>query len=272
MLPELMPWLLGTSAVFGLLIGSFLNVCIYRLPREQSIVLPRSYCPHCQHQLTWFENIPLVSFLFLRGRCRYCHEPISWRYPTVELLTALISVAVLWRFPLPAHYIAYFLLLSAPLLAIVFIDLEHLLILDVITYPGMVLGVVVHVTLGQGAWTGLLIESLLGLLLGGGSLWLISWFYERTRGRMGLGLGDVKLAAMLGAFFGWQAILFILLMASVAGTLIGGLVLLLSRTKLDHPVPFGPFLALAAWAYLFFGTILLDGYLDLGRQLLRTVS
>lgn len=259
----------GAVFIFGLLIGSFLNVCIYRLPRGESIVRPRSRCPGCRQQLRWYENIPLLSYLVLRGRCRYCHRTISLRYPTVELLTAVLAVALWMRFPHPVPFLCYFVLLSAPLLVITFIDLEHLLIPDVITLPGIVVGIAVHNLLSPGLWTVPLIESALGILLGGGSLWLISWIYERWRGQIGLGMGDVKLAALLGAFLGWRPVIFILFVSSFVGMLIGLILLVSRQTRLKQALPYGPFLALAAWIYLFAGQPILAWYLGMASRLFR---
>lgn len=253
---------LMTVAIFGLILGSFLNVCIYRLPRGESIVHPRSRCPSCHHQLSWYENIPLLSYLVLRGRCRYCGRPISPRYFVVELLTAVLSVAVWMRFSDPMAYVAYFVLLSAPLLVMTFIDLEHFLIPDVMTIPGIILGVAVHYALSPQPWIVPVLESLLGIVLGGGSLWLLSWLYEKWRGRVGLGLGDVKLAAMLGAFLGWRPIIFILFVSSIIGTLVGLVVIVAGRRRLSQPLPYGPFLAVATWTYLFVGPELLTWYFE----------
>lgn len=254
-------------AIFGLILGSFLNVCIYRLPRGESIVAPRSRCPACRRQLTWYENIPLLSYFALRGRCRYCGRTISPRYFLVEGLTAVLSVAVWIRFPNPLAYVGYFVLLSAPLLVITFIDLDHFLIPDVITIPGIFLGVGVHYFLNPHPWMVPLLESLLGILLGGGSLWLLSWLYEKWRGRIGLGLGDVKLAAMLGAFLGWRAVIFILFVSSIVGTLVGLVIIIAGRRRLTQPLPYGPFLALAAWTYLFVGPELLSWYFGMATGL-----
>ena len=251
------PLTLTFAGLLGVVIGSFLNVCIYRLPRGESIIAPRSRCVGCLTQLSWFENIPLLSFILLRGRCRHCQRPISWRYPVVELLTALLSVVLLVRFPYLDAYLIYFLLFTAPLLVITFIDLEHLIIPDVISFPGIAIGFASSLYLGRTHLAQASIHSSLGILLGAGSLWLLGWIYERIRGQIGLGLGDVKLAAMLGAFLGAPAILFILLLSALLGTLIGGFLTLLTQRRWRQPLPYGPFLALAGWIYLFWG----GGYL-----------
>ncbi len=261
-------WLLF-AGLFGLCVGSFLNVCIYRLPRGESVVRPRSHCPHCNQSLHWYENIPLLSYLIQRGRCRRCPGHISLRYPTIELLTALLSVVIAYRFPDPAHYVGYFLLLSAPLIAITFIDLKTYLIPDVLSLPGIVAGVITHTYIMPGPWTSCLLNSLLGVIVGGGILFLLASLYSLLRKQEGMGGGDIKLAAMIGAFFGWQAVLFVLLVSSILGTLIGGAFLLTSRKEMSHPIPYGPFLALGAWAYLFFGPQLIDWYLSLTQRVIR---
>lgn len=258
---------LGFAGLFGLILGSFLNVCIYRLPRDESIVTPRSFCPGCRRPIRWFENIPVLSFIFLRGRCRGCGHRISWRYPIVEILSGVLSIWVAIRFAAPGPYLVFYLLFSAPLLVVAFIDLEHLLIPDAITLPGILVGLASHVVLSTQAWPAAVFNSVLGILVGGGILWLLSWSYERLRGQVGLGMGDVKLAAMIGAFFGWRAIIFILLVSSVLGTLIGVVVLLAGRRRLDHPLPYGPFMALGAWIYLFSGPELIAWYLGWTRSL-----
>jgi leader peptidase (prepilin peptidase)/N-methyltransferase len=265
----MIPLIIIFAALFGLILGSFLNVCIYRLPRDESIIRPRSQCPGCKETIRWYDNIPLFSYLLLLGKCRHCDRRISIQYPLVEMLTAALSVVIVLWFPSPEHYIGYFLLLVAPLIVITFIDLEHFIVPDVISLPGIIIGVVVHLYLGAGPVKGLIIDSILGILVGGGSLFLLGWTYEKIRGRIGLGMGDAKLAAMLGAFFGWRAIIFILLMSSLLGTVVGLIYIMISRRGLKQPIPYGPFLAFAAGLYLFFGPQIIDWYLSLTRQLYK---
>lgn len=249
--------------IFGLCVGSFLNVVICRLPQEKSIVKPRSYCPQCQHPIAWYENIPLISFLLLRGKCRHCHKAISFQYFIVELLSGILSVITFLYFQNWLLYFAWFCLFIAPLLAIIFIDLAHRIIPDAISLPGIGAGILVHYLdnsplFGKQA----LIESALGILMGGGFLFLVAWGYEKLKKKEGLGGGDVKLAAMLGAFFGWQSILMILLVASVLGTIIG-LIVVSYKKNWQYALPFGPFLAFAAYLQLFFGSQILNWYLSL---------
>ncbi len=254
-------------SLFGLIMGSFLNVVIYRVPRGESIVRPRSRCIGCKETIRWYDNIPIISYLLLWGHCRHCRRKISIRYPSVELITAVMSVAIWLRFPTLPQYVGYFILLTLPLIAITFIDLEHLIIPDILSLPGIGVGVIVHLYLGNAPAQALFIDSLLGILLGGGILAVLGWTYERLRGRVGLGLGDAKLAAMLGAFFGWKSVIFIMLMSSLLGTVIGLIYLGLSRKGLKQAIPYGPFLAFAAWLYLFYGPQILDWYLALTRKL-----
>lgn len=254
-------WIL--VGVFGAVIGSFLNVVIHRLPLGQSIVKPRSHCPACQNPVRFYDNIPLLSFLILRGRCRDCHAKISFRYFFVELLTTLLSLATYFYFREIVHYLVYFLLLIAPLIAVIFIDLQHRIIPNEITLPGIVIGVLVHYWDAPPAWEiSALIESLVGIVVGGGFLFVVAFAYEKIKRREGLGGGDVKLAAMFGAFFGWQAVMMILLIASVLGSLIGLMVVAFKRNWL-YQIPFGPFLAAAAYLQFFFGDPILQWYLSL---------
>lgn len=249
------------AALFGLIIGSFLNVCIYRMPAGLSIVHPRSRCSSCGHQLAWWENIPVMSFLFLGGRCLGCKKPFSWRYPLVELLTAAFSMLVWWWFQDPWAYLGYFVLLICPLIVITFIDLDHYIIPDSISLPGIAVGTLVHVWLSPASMRmDALIQSGIGILVGGGVLWLVAWSYEKLKKQEGLGGGDVKLMAMLGAFFGWKAVFFLILLSSLLGSVIGVSVMLAQRKDMQYAVPFGPFIALAAIIYLFWGEMLLNWY------------
>lgn len=244
-------------------IGSFLNVCIYRLPRGQSIVRPRSHCPNCGRFLKWIHNVPLLSFLFLKGRCRYCRHPISWRYPLVELLSVLLALLAYGRFGLGLEFGLNFLFLIAPLIVVSFIDLEHRIIPDVISIPGIGVGILVHLALSTEGWQGSLLQSGLGILLGGGFLFLVGFLYEKIRGVEGLGGGDVKLAALLGAFLGWQNTLFILPVAAMGGLLVGLVLIVFFRKGMQYQLPYGPFLALAGLLQLFYGETMIRWYLGL---------
>ena len=252
------------SGLLGLIIGSFLNVVIVRLPQGLSVAAPRSFCPQCKATVAWYDNIPLLSYAFLLGKCRQCHDKISFRYPVVELLTAVLSMATYRHFGETIPYLLYFLFLVAPLVAVVFIDLDHQIIPDVISLPGIVLGVVIRwMTALPWEKNEVLINSLWGILVGGGFLFSVAFLYEKIKEGEGLGGGDVKLAAMFGAFFGWQGILFILLTSSILGSLFGVLLIVSRKGDLQVALPFGPFLALAALVYLYFGPPIIGWYLGL---------
>lgn len=244
-----------TFFILGLLVGSFLNVCIHRLPAKESIVFPRSYCPSCKNQIPAYDNIPVISFLLLRGRCRSCKTPISWRYPAVELLNGFGYLFILHSFgPTPATLI--YAVFFSSLVVITFIDLAHQIIPDVITLPGIPLSFLAASTLLPTGW----LNSLAGLLLGGGLFYLIAWLSLLLLKKEGMGGGDIKLVAMIGALLGWQEVLLAIFSASVAGSVVG---LLLVGTRLrgrSDPIPFGPFLVLGALIALFFGNNILDWY------------
>ena len=251
------------AAIFGLCVGSFLNVVIYRLPLGLSIVTPRSRCPACEHPIAWYDNIPLLSWLLLAGKCRHCGSAISFRYFLVELLAGVLSVATFFYFQDLVLYFAYFCFLIAPLLAIIFIDLDHRIIPDSISLPGIGAGVLVHyLDSFPGEGGSAFLDSVAGILVGGGFLFLVAFAYEKIKKKEGLGGGDVKLAAMLGAFFGWKQVLMILLISSVLGSIVG-LVIISIKKNWQYAIPFGPFLAVAAYLQLFFGTPILYWYLSL---------
>jgi leader peptidase (prepilin peptidase) / N-methyltransferase len=249
--------------LFGLIIGSFLNVCIYRLPRGQSVAVPqRSFCPDCGRFLRWYDNVPIVSFLFLKGRCRNCQKRISFRYPLVEFITALLSVLIYVKFGGGLPYVFYFLLFAAPLVAITFIDLEHRIIPDIFSLGGIVSGFLAILLLSGQPWVSSLLFSLKGVLAGGGTLLGVSLIYEKLRHQEGIGGGDVKLAAMFGAFFGWKGVFVVLLFSSLFGSVVGLIVVAVLRKDLKLAIPFGPFLAAAALLYLFFGHQIVRWYLS----------
>ncbi len=240
--------------------GSFLNVCIFRLPQNLSIVFPRSFCPHCQKPIPAYDNIPLWSYLLLRGKCRSCQERISWRYPLVEGLTGTIALSLYVKFGMNPVFIA-FLAFAAAMIVITFIDLDHRIIPDVISLPGIGIGFLLAFFLP----TVSVKDSLIGIIAGGGTLFGVAWVYETLTKREGMGGGDIKLLAMIGAWLGWKAILFTLFFASLSGTFIGGGAMLLQKQGRHYAIPFGPFLALSAMAYIFFGPQLIHWYLDWGR-------
>jgi leader peptidase (prepilin peptidase)/N-methyltransferase len=243
--------------ILGLVLGSFFNVCIYRLPREESIVWPGSHCPHCRHPLSLLDNLPLVSFLLLKGSCRYCQTPISYQYPLVEGLTGLATVLIGWKFGLSWAFLQALILVCA-LLVVSFIDLSHQIIPDWISFPGMGIGLLFSWMLGSpGLWS-----SLIGLLTGGGVLWLLAVGYQLLAKKEGMGGGDIKLLAMIGAFLGWPGVLVTLLLGSFLGTLAGLVLILIWKKNRTYAVPFGPFLSLGAIIHLFFGPLLLNWYLS----------
>jgi leader peptidase (prepilin peptidase) / N-methyltransferase len=244
-----------TLFILGLVLGSFYNVCIYRLPREESIAWPGSRCPHCRHPLSLLDNMPLVSFLLLKGSCRYCQTPISYQYPLVEGVTGVATVLIGWKFGLSWGFIQALFLVSA-LLIVSFIDLSHQIISDWITYPGIGMGLIFSWLAGSpGLWS-----SLIGLLTGGGLLWLLAVGYQLLAKKEGMGGGDIKLLAMIGAFLGWPGVLVTLLLGSFLGTLAGIVLILIWKKDRTYAVPFGPFLSGGAVIHLFFGTALLNWY------------
>lgn len=242
------PFIIAASIIFGAIVGSFLNVVILRLPEENSsIVFPPSHCPRCQARLSWFENIPILSFLFLRGRCRHCHEPISFQYPVVEILMALLTAAVVVRFGLTITAAGYFLF-CASLLSIIWIDMVHQIIPDVISISGIVIGFAFSFFNSFVTWK----DSLIGLLVGGAFLYAIALTYYLVRRKEGMGGGDIKLLAMIGAFLGWQSLPVVIFLSSITGSIFGLLAMIQQKEGGNTRIPFGPFLSCAALFYLFF--------------------
>jgi leader peptidase (prepilin peptidase)/N-methyltransferase len=217
------------ALVTGMVVGSFLNVCICRLPRDESVVFPPSHCPQCDYLIRWYDNIPLLSYLLLRGRCRGCGTRISIQYPLVELLNGLLTLALFLRFGPTLAFLVLFLFCSA-LVVITFIDLEHQIIPDEISLPGIVIGFICSFFLPGHSW----LNSLLGILLGGGSLLLVAYAYQWLTGKEGMGGGDIKLLAMMGAFLGWKSILFIVFALISASTVI---ILRLLAVKYNWSLP-----------------------------------
>ena len=262
---DFMPqWTLYVAAgLLGAILGSFANVCIVRLPKDESIVSPRSHCRSCDHVLSWWENIPVASYIFLLGRCRMCGARVSIRYPLVELICVGLSLLTWYFFLNPLYYLVYFCLFVVPLVIITFIDLEHRIIPNEISIPGIFVGIAVHTFLSGGVYWRAALDSVIGLVAGGGILFLVAYVYEKLRKQQGLGGGDVKLMAMLGAFFGWQGVLFILLISSVVGSVIGIIFVVILRKDIKYAIPFGPFLAFAGMIYLFLGQKLIYWYLTL---------
>jgi leader peptidase (prepilin peptidase)/N-methyltransferase len=243
------------AGVFGALIGSFLNVCIYRLPRYESVAWPGSHCPKCSHPLAWYDNIPLMSYLILAGRCRYCAVGISFRYPLVEMLNALGYMGLLWFFGPSWATVAYGVLYSA-LLVVAGTDLSHKIIPNVVTFPGIVVGLISAATILP---LGLL-EGLLGVLVGGGILWVLAWASPYLFGKEGMGGGDIKLLAMIGAFMGWKPALMTIMVGSFLGSIVGITLITAQLIKREDYIPFGPFLVCGALVALFFGQSILGWY------------
>lgn len=258
-----LPLIYAALIIFGLMVGSFLNVCVFRLPRERSVVVPRSFCPKCRTPIKWYDNIPLFSYIILLGRCRSCRRRIPIRYPVVEIISAGFSCYVFYHFRAWTPYIIYYLLLISPLIVITFIDIEHRIIPDIITIPGIVVGAASRFILMHGKWTFVGSDILAGILIGGGALALIALVYERIKRHEGLGGGDIKLAAMLGAFFGWKGAIFILFISSVIGSLAGVVFLTILKKDFKYALPYGPFLAAGAVIYLFWGDAILSWYLGI---------
>ena len=248
------------SIIFGAMIGSFLNVCIHRLPKEESIVRPGSHCPKCKTPIQYYDNIPLISFLLLRGKCRYCQASISIQYPIVEAITALSSFFLFITFGVSLSFIYYFSFVAA-LIAITVIDLYHQIIPVVISLPGVVIGLLGSLVIPQITFW----SSLIGVLSGGGSLFLVATVYQWLFKREGMGGGDVKMLAMIGAFLGWKAVILTILLSSFIGSIIGITVIFIKGKDFKYAIPFGPFLALGAVISLFFGENLISWYLYINR-------
>jgi leader peptidase (prepilin peptidase)/N-methyltransferase len=227
-------------AWLGLAVGSFLNVCIHRIPRGGSIASPPSRCPGCGHRLRWYDNVPVLSWAVLRGRCRNCRAPISVRYPLVELATMATFLVHLYTFDWTL-LMAVRLAFACALIVLFAIDLEHHLLPNVITLPGIAAGLVLSALVPPG-----LGDAVFGAILGGGVLWLIGEAYFRYSGQEGMGGGDVKMLAMIGAFLGWKQVLVTLVLSSVAGSIIGLLVVATRRGSMKYALPYGTFLAIGA--------------------------
>jgi leader peptidase (prepilin peptidase)/N-methyltransferase len=268
-------FIVAAVAVFGALIGSFLNVVIHRVPREESIAFPASHCPSCDAAIRPYDNIPVVSWAVLRGRCRSCRAPISARYPAVELLTAVMFALTYLLHSGLTLSLPFDLAFVAGLLALIFIDAEHMILPNVITYPGAALALLARIvvpnlygvaTLGGAQtqlrpWLVSLGGAVLGALVGGGFLWLVGWLWERARGVEAMGLGDVKMMFMVGAFLGWPLTLLTIFVGVLTGS-VAGVAVMLGRKERDMQMmlPFGIFLGAGSLVSLFFGTAIIDWY------------
>src|SRR5574344_1951821 len=287
LLAQQLPWLyVALLTLLGLLVGSFLNVVIYRLPimlerswqqeyqeyfgeetadattkevqpERFNLLVPRSACPHCGHPISALENIPLVSWLWLRGRCRDCQAPISARYPLVELLTGLASGWVAWHFT-PGWPLYGALLLTWTLIALTFIDLDKMLLPDQLTLPLLWAGLLLNLLGGLASLQDAVIGAIAGYLL----LWSLYWSFKLLTGKEGMGYGDFKLLAALGAWLGWQSLPLILILSSVVGAVVGITLMLLRRHQQGNPIPFGPYLAMAGWIALIWGESITRWYLQ----------
>ena len=246
--------------IFGACIGSFLNVCIYRIPAALSIVHPGSSCPRCKTMIPFYDNLPILSYLLLSGKCRNCAAPIAMRYPFVELLGGLFALACVLSFGPTLHGLIAFAFI-ATLIVITFIDLDHRIIPDRISLPGIPLFFLAALAVPGVTWR----ASAIGILAGGGSLFAVAWVYQAMTGREGMGGGDIKLLAMIGAMVGWRGILFTLFAASAIGTIAGLVAMIRSGKGMRLAIPFGPFLAMGATIYLFFGEGLIAWYFNFLR-------
>ena len=269
------------AGVLGAIIGSFLNVVIHRLPLEDSIVFPNSRCPSCGAVIAFYDNVPVLSYLILRGRCRSCETTISARYPAVELMTALLFVAVTLHVGF-TPVLPFDLIFVSALIALVFIDAEHMILPNAITYPGIVFALVARLAIpylvgsphfddlpglmqgmltGMPIWAASLIGALLGALAGGGSLWLMGWIWERLRGVQAMGLGDVKMMFMVGAYLGWRLTILTIFLGVLSGSLIG-VALMVRQGKKDMQMllPFGIFLGIGSIIALLIGPHIVEWY------------
>ena len=243
---------------FGLMIGSFLNVCIARLPAGDSIVSPGSRCPSCRHPIRWFDNVPVLSYVWLGGRCRACRAPIGIRYPLVEVATGLLFLIQAWWLPPDPLLLGHHLLFTALLVVLFGTDYDVQRLPDVITLPGIAAGILLSVVTGPAP-----VAALRGALAVAGVRLLVRWAWKRATGVDGMGLGDVKMLAMIGAFLGWRQVGVVLFLASLAGAAIGIGLTVAKRRSLQTRLPFGAFLALAAYVASLWGDALLDWYLSL---------
>lgn len=241
--------------LFGTVVGSFLNVCIHRLPKEESVVAPRSRCPACQTPIRAVDNIPLLSFLLLRGRCRACGTPISRRYPLVEGLTGILFALTVSRFGVTIQT-AFVLAFLGGLVVVSFIDLDHQIIPNVITVPGIPLGLLAGLLLKEPP----LLDRLIGMLAGAGFLYLMLFYGGVVFGQEAMGEGDLNLIALVGAFLGWKGVVVTILVGCLVGSLVGLGLMALQRLGRRQHIPFGPFLSLGAMVALFWGERLIAWY------------
>jgi len=264
--------------LFGAIVGSFLNVCIYRIPVRGSLILPPSHCPQCKTPIKVYDNIPILSYFVLGGRCRWCKAPIPARYPLVETMMALFSVFLVLKFGLSSSFFIHFILISS-LVVVSVIDLDHRIIPDVISLPGIGVGflasfvkpveghndfLVLFVFKGlRGVLTMATLDSLLGIVIGGGLLYCVAVLFYWATKKEGMGGGDIKLLAMIGAFLGWSSTVFTILVSSLIGSIVGVGLMVVKGADSKYAIPFGPFLSMGAVIYLFFGEEIIRWYLHL---------
>ncbi len=269
------------AGAFGAIIGSFLNVVIHRLPLEESIAFPNSKCPSCSAEIPFYDNVPVLSYVFLGGRCRACKARISARYPAVEILTALLFVAVIWRTGMTAA-LPFDLTFVSAIVALVFIDAQHMILPNAITYPGIVFALLARLAIpylveapyfddlpgllngtfaGWPVWAASLGGAFIGALIGGGSLWLMGWTWEKLRGVEAMGLGDVKMMFMVGAYVGWRLTILTIFLGVFSGSLIGIVLMILQgRKDMQMLLPFGIFLGIGSILALFVGPQIVTWY------------
>jgi len=265
------------STFFGACVGSFLNVCIYRIPRDESVVKPRSHCPHCGMMIPWYLNIPVFSWLALRGKCAKCKGPIAFRYTLVELLTAMLFLAVYMKWAMPAamhmlpipHFAIvpiYWLVLGGFVLG-TFVDFEHFIIPDSVTIGGMIAGPILSAFCpmlhGQEIWWKGLMHSSIGLLVGFGTLFAIAELGTRAFKKEAMGFGDVKLMGAIGAFLGWKAVLFTVFASSMLGSIVGVFLILFGGVKMQSRIPFGPYICAGATIWMFWGNQIFEAYMKI---------
>ncbi len=259
-IPCMPSWLIPTFLfILGAIIGSFLNVCIVRIPQKTSIVFPHSHCPFCKQPIAFYDNIPLFSFIILNGRCRNCRAPISFQYFAVELLTPLIFLVLYYFFDLSWLFI-FAAIFSCALITITFIDLKHQIIPDLISLPAIPFFFLSSFIL---PWISPA-DSFIGIVIGGGSIYLFRLGYYVVRKEEGMGLGDVKLLAMIGAFLGWKGSLLSLMIGAFVGSIIGIAIIAVRGKDFKYAIPFGPFLSLGAFCSLLWGNTILYWYVHLG--------
>jgi len=261
--------------LFGAIVGSFLNVCIFRIPLGKSLISPSSRCPQCKIAIKAYDNIPILSYFLLGGKCRSCKAPISPRYPLVETMMALFSVFLMLKFGLSASFFISFILISS-LVVVSFIDLDHRIIPDTISLPGIILGLLASFMKPAGQNDFLVrfvfrtvkgginmatLDSLLGIFIGGGLLYAVAVLFYWVTKKEGMGGGDVKLLAMIGAFLGWTSTVFTIVVSSLIGSIVGVALMVAKGADSKYAIPFGPFLSMGAVIYLFFGREIIRWYL-----------